>query len=74
MHVAEQTFRFEIPPGSVPGQTMSVKPMGFAQSGQTSVIVVPPLRQAFVDVPLNSADGLPDQPPPAHGALVLQVR
>ena len=75
VHVAAQTFRFEIPPGSVPGQTMSVKvPMGFAQSWQTRVIIVPPLSQAFVDVPLDVPDGLPDQPPPAHGALVRQVR
>ena len=35
--------------------------MGFAQSGQTRVIVVPPLGQAFVDVPLNAAIALPGQ-------------
>ena len=55
-HVAAQTFRIAVPPGSVPGQTISIKvPMGFAQSGQTRVIVVPPLGQTFVDVPLNAA-------------------
>ena len=69
VHVAAQTFRIGIPPGSVPGQAMSVKvPLGFAQSGQTRVIVVPPLGQAFVDVPLNAADGLPGQ-----GRTLLQV-
>ena len=48
---------------------MSVKvPLGFAQSGQTRVIVVPPLGQAFVDVPLNAADALPGQ-----GQTLLQV-
>jgi hypothetical protein len=69
VHVAAQTFRIGIPPGSVPGQGMSVKvPLGFAQSGQTRVIVVPPLGQAFVDVPLNAADALPGQ-----GQTLLQV-
>ena len=43
-HVTAQSFRFEIPPGSVPVQTMSVKvPMDFAQSGQMRVIIIPPL-------------------------------
>jgi hypothetical protein len=55
-HVNSQTFRIGIPEGSVPGQTISVKvPIGFAQSGQTRSVVVPPLGQAYVDVPLNAA-------------------
>jgi hypothetical protein len=73
--VAAQTFRIGIPPGSVPGQTMSVKvPMGFAHSGETRVFMVPPLghasTNAFVDVPLNAAVALPDKEQTLLQALV----
>lgn len=65
-YVPAQTFRVGIPEGSVPGQAINVKvPVGFGQSGQTRTIVVPPLGQAYVDVPLNAAVVLHGVAPPA---------